>query len=109
MNRVILLVLLLGLLLSGCASQTLDELLARDPHALSSLSSRNAEIVCKDYTIYNTGGGIEDATNATRYARGLIENPDRFLNYRYIVKDNSTGWLYIFESLDDIPIWAKNN
>lgn len=109
MKRIILLVLLLGLLLTACSSQTLDELLAKDPNALSALSSGKTEIVCKDYTIYNTGGGIEDAINATRYDRGLIENSDRFLNYRYIVKDNATGWLYIFESLDDIPIWAKNN
>ena len=103
MKKVISLVLLLCIVLCGCAKQTLDDLLENDPDALLSLSDSNKTISCKDYTIYNSGGGIEDSVNATRYSKGLIENPDRFLPYRYIVKDNATGWLYIFESLDDIP------
>lgn len=109
MKRITVMVLIFCLLLCSCSSKSLNQLLEEDPQALASLARGKVEIVCKDYTVYNTGGGIVDAINATRYGRGLVEKHDRFLNYRFIVKDNDTGWLYIFESLDDIPIWAKRN
>lgn len=105
----VLLTLMFLVLLSACNStKTLQALLAEDSNALNSVRDHNAKIVCSDYTVYNTGGGIEDEISATRYASGLREVNDRFVNYRYIVKDNQTGWLYIFENIRDIPTWLKH-
>lgn len=105
----LLLVLLCSLLLSACGKPTLDEMLSKDPSALECLRNNRGSVSCSDYTVYCTGGGIDDSINATRYSSGLIITTDRFVNFKYVVLDNRTDWKYIFENLDDIPIWVSRN
>lgn len=107
--KIVAWVLLILLIFTGCGKQTLDEMLADNVSALEEIRSKDTRIVCRDYTIYSIGNGIDDSTNATRYASGLVETTDRFVSYPYIVEDNKTGWKYIFEDMDDIPIWASCN
>ncbi len=85
---------------------TLREALEENPRAISILSREQTEICFEDYTVYSTGGGIIDSINATRYSTGLIETTDRFVSYEYVVVDNQSGWLYIFENLNDISTWV---
>lgn len=102
--------LCVAVILTGCGTRgkTLKEVLSNDVSVLEGLKETGATIECKDYTLYSIGG-IDDSLNATRYSAGLIETTDRFVAYRYVVKDNETGWKYIFQSLNDIPIWATQN
>lgn len=116
MKRIILTILLLSLiiaLLTGCGKPTLDEWLADSNNSLRILDDDNPtktiEIKCSDYTLYSIHGGIDCAINATRYSFGLKETTDRFAEYPYIVKDNATGWKYIFENRNDIITWANQN
>lgn len=112
-KRIIAACLTIAVVLSMCACsnkhKTLAEVLSEDPGALSVVRRDQSEVVCKDYTVYNTGGGIVDNINATRYSIGLVETQDRFVDYQYVVEDNKTGWLYIFESIDDIYSWMNQN
>lgn len=104
--------LIMTLVGCGTRSMTLREALREDPNALEILRTerdKRVEFVYKDYTVYSTRGGMVDAINATRYASGLVETYDRFVSYEYVVKDNNSGWLYIFESLRDISTWVETN
>ena len=76
---------------------------------LQDCSSAGSPIVCKDYSAYYLGGGIDDSLKATRYARGMLEVDDQFAEFDYVVKDNQTGWKYIFEVYSDLVEWAKQN
>ena len=76
---------------------------------LQDCSSADSPIVCKDYSVYYLGGGIDDSLKATRYARGMLEVDDQFAEFDYVVKDNQTGWKYIFEVYSDLVEWAKQN
>ena len=111
---VILLVIAVSitLLLSACGTRgkTLAEFL-KDGSAGSKIqnSSAGSPIVCKDYSVYYLGGGIDDSLKATRYARGMLEVDDQFAEFDYVVKDNQTGWKYIFEVYSDLVEWAKQN
>lgn len=93
----------------GTQGKSLDRLLSEDPYVLEKIKTSCETITCEDYTVYHLDGGIEDTPKATRYAKGLIDTTDRFVNYQYIVKDNQSGWLYIFECVEDIPLWVKHN
>ncbi len=104
--KLAILIVCITVVLVGCGRQALGELLVENPAALEEIRNKKAEVVCSDYTVYCTGGGIDDSVDATRYSSGLIETSDRFTTYKYIVQDNETGWKYIFESLDDIPKWV---
>ena len=95
-------------LLVGCGTsgKTLREVVREDPEALSGI--REEDVVCKDYTVkYN--GGMYDDINATRYAKGMIEDPNRFCDYHYVIVDNSSGWIYMFESYHEMVSWAENS
>lgn len=113
MKRLISLLLAIALCLSLCACGTkgkpLAEVAREDPSSLSVIVGSREKVICKDYTVYSTGGGIDDSIDATRYARGLSETTDRFVSFEYIVEDNKTGWKYIFESFNDLLIWAENS
>lgn len=105
----IIAVLITTLVGCGTRSMTLHEALRENPNALNILRKQRDELVYRDYTVYSTGGGILDNINATRYATGLVEIHDRFVTYEYVVEDNNSGWLYIFESLSDISEWVETN
>lgn len=105
----ILTVLITVLVGCGTRSMTLQEALIDNPSALDILRTQRDELVYKDYTVYSTGGGMLDNINATRYATGLVETHERFVTYEYVVEDNDSGWLYIFESLRDIPKWVETS
>lgn len=103
----------ISLLFTACGTRgkTLAEFV-QDSSAGSEIqknSNQNVPIVCKDYSIYYLDGGIDDSLKATRYARGLIEVDDQFAEFDYVVKDNQTGWKYIFETYSDLVEWAMQN
>lgn len=118
MKRILSIVLILVFMINLCAcggtrSKTLEEVLNEDPNTLNVIrrfdvtDKDKSKLICKDFTVYNTGGGLSDDIDATHYAEGLIENDDRFCDYEYIVEDNKTGWKYMFEDYDDIYTWVE--
>ena len=95
-------------ILVGCGTRgkTLREVVTADHNALA--AARDGKIVCKDYTV-EYQGGMEDSINATRYASGMVEVTDRFVDFHWVIVDNSSGWKYIFESYNDMVPWAMNS
>ena len=39
----------------------------------------------------------------------MLEVDDQFAELDYVVKDNQTGWKYIFEVYSGLVEWAKQN